>query len=367
MVRSPRVPSRTACYLGLVLVLVTGSVRGLHGQEAIGGIGLAPLPRPGSSGGADGTSPSDDGSVRVGKPSLEADRGGSAAMSRDRLYNELAEEFNAFDRLSHLVRRVARVVQPSVIHIEAHKTEENAGLREAYDEAGSGGCDHRRGRSVGVDQTVTSSWARSRTKFLLRASDGREFSPSRVLADPTTDVSVMKIDEVDLPAARLGDSETVEIGDFVIAIGSPFGLSHSVTFGIISAKGRRDLSLGSQQIDLQDFFQTDAAINPGNSGGPLLNLRGEVIGVNTAIASSSGGSEGIGLRDPDQHGDAGRRSPGPLRAASPRLSRRHARPRLLLDETRVGGLWRRRGSVGQEGAAGLAGGRRTVASRRHHC
>jgi serine protease Do len=297
MVRSLRVSSRSACYLGLVLVLATGSVRELHGQEAIGGFGLAPLPRPGSSGDADGTSPSGDGSVRVGKPSLETDRGGSAAISRDRLYNELAEEFHAFDRLSNLVRRVARVVQPSVIHIEAHKTEENAGLREAYDEAGSGVV-----ITAGDEAWVLTNrhvvLGAKPNEILLRASDGREFSPSRVLADPTTDVAVMKIDGVDLPAARLGDSETVEIGDFVIAIGSPFGLSHSVTFGIISAKGRRDLSLGSQQIDLQDFFQTDAAINPGNSGGPLLNLRGEVIGVNTAIASSSGGSEGIGFAIP---------------------------------------------------------------------
>jgi serine protease Do len=108
----------------------------------------------------------------------------------------------------------------------------------------------------------------------------------------------MKISQQSIPAARLGDSSLVDIGEFVIAIGSPFGLSHSVTFGILSAKGRRDLSLGEQKIELQDFFQTDAAINPGNSGGPLLNLRGEVIGLNTAIASSSGGSEGIGFAIP---------------------------------------------------------------------
>ena len=90
----------------------------------------------------------------------------------------------------------------------------------------------------------------------------------------------------------------VEIGDFVLAVGSPFGLSQSVTQGIISAKGRRDLELGDDSVVMQDFLQTDAAINPGNSGGPLLNLRGEVIGINTAIASSSGGSEGIGFTIP---------------------------------------------------------------------
>ena len=132
----------------------------------------------------------------------------------------------------------------------------------------------------------------------MRSSDGREFHPIRILDDPNTDVAVMRVNANDLPAARIGDSENIDIGDFVVAIGSPFGLSHSVTFGILSAKGRRDLSLGEQRIDLQDFFQTDAAINPGNSGGPLLNLRGEVVALNTAIASSSGGSEGIGFAIP---------------------------------------------------------------------
>ena len=92
--------------------------------------------------------------------------------------------------------------------------------------------------------------------------------------------------------------EGVQIGDTVLAIGSPFGLSHSVTLGIVSAKGRRDLDLGEGGIRFQNFIQTDAAINPGNSGGPLINLRGEVVGLNTCIASSSGGSEGIGFAIP---------------------------------------------------------------------
>jgi len=90
----------------------------------------------------------------------------------------------------------------------------------------------------------------------------------------------------------------VRIGDTVLAIGSPFGLSHSVTLGIVSAKGRRDLELGEGNVKFQDFIQTDAAINPGNSGGPLVNLRGEVVGLNTCIASNSGGSEGIGFAIP---------------------------------------------------------------------
>lgn len=217
---------------------------------------------------------------------------------RERLYNELAEEFAAFNRLGNLVRRVSTLVKPSVIHIEAHKTEERGGTRESYDEAGSG---------VVLQFSNDEYWVLTNrhvvegakpSEILLRSSSGTEFYPEKVLSDASTDVAVMKITQPVIPAARLGDSSGVGIGDFVIAIGSPFGLSHSVTFGILSAKGRRDLSLGAQKIDLQDFFQTDAAINPGNSGGPLLNLLGEVIGLNTAIASSSGGSEGIGFAIP---------------------------------------------------------------------
>jgi serine protease Do len=108
----------------------------------------------------------------------------------------------------------------------------------------------------------------------------------------------MAVSAPELDAARLGDSNRMAIGDFVLAVGSPFGLSHSVTYGIVSAKGRHDLELGADEVRFQDFIQTDAAINPGNSGGPLINLRGEVIGINTAIASASGGNEGIGFAIP---------------------------------------------------------------------
>lgn len=233
------------------------------------------------------------------------------AVKRERLFNELAEEFDQFDRLGNLVRRVSQLVKPSVIHIEAHKTSGSGASVESYDEAGSGVV-----LDIGGDAWVLTNrhviHGASAKQIVMRTSDGRRWVPSRILKDPSTDVAVMKLaserpSNVSLgslsrqgmpPVARLGNSQDVQIGDFVIAIGSPFGLSHSVTFGIMSAKGRRDLSLGEERIDLQDFFQTDAAINPGNSGGPLLNLRGEVIGLNTAIASSSGGSEGIGFAIP---------------------------------------------------------------------
>jgi serine protease Do len=117
--------------------------------------------------------------------------------------------------------------------------------------------------------------------------------------DKGTDIAVLEIAGDDLQPARLAEREPVQIGDTVLAIGSPFGLAHSVTLGIVSATGRRDLQLGNDgSVQFQDFIQTDAAINPGNSGGPLVNMRGEVVGLNTAIASASGFNEGIGFAIP---------------------------------------------------------------------
>lgn len=241
--------------------------------------------------------------VKANRPSLDSETSmeslsSNGEVQREQLFNELADEFDTFNRLGNLVRRVSQLVKPSVIHIEAHKTEEEAGSRQSYEEAGSGFVVdfNESGRWVVTNRHVIKG--SNMNEILLRTNDGREFYPVQVISDASTDVAVMKVNTSDLPPTRFGDSDDVSIGDFVIAIGSPFGLSHSVTFGILSAKGRRDLSLGEQKIDLQDFFQTDAAINPGNSGGPLLNLRGEVIAMNTAIASSSGGSEGIGFAIP---------------------------------------------------------------------
>jgi serine protease Do len=130
--------------------------------------------------------------------------------------------------------------------------------------------------------------------------DGRSFEAERVGSDPLTDVAVIKIDAADLPAIPLGDSEAVEVGEWVLAIGNPFELAHTVTAGIVSAKGRSGVGiLRSGKIGgYEDFIQTDAAINPGNSGGPLVNLDGEAIGMNTAIASRTGGNIGIGFAIP---------------------------------------------------------------------
>jgi serine protease Do len=122
----------------------------------------------------------------------------------------------------------------------------------------------------------------------------KKFKATVVGADPKTDVAVIKIDGRNLPSVKLGDSKTLEVGDWVLAVGNPFGLMQTVTAGIVSAKGRSDMGI----LDFEDFIQTDAAINQGNSGGPLVNIEGEVIGLNTAILSKSGGSVGIGFAIP---------------------------------------------------------------------
>ncbi|QQL44135.1 S1C family serine protease [Sulfuriroseicoccus oceanibius] len=122
---------------------------------------------------------------------------------------------------------------------------------------------------------------------------------ARVLGvDPSTDLAVLKVEGDDLPAAVFADSDTVKPGDLVLAIGSPFGLEQSVTSGIVSATGRSDLGIVARGQGYEDFIQTDASINPGNSGGALIDNRGRVIGINTAILSRSGGNVGIGLAIP---------------------------------------------------------------------
>src|SRR5881396_2268750 len=124
--------------------------------------------------------------------------------------------------------------------------------------------------------------------------DKREYSAKVIGTDPKTDLAVIKIDGKDLPYLKWGDYDKLLVGDIVLAVGSPFGLSQTVTMGIISALGRGNVGIA----DYEDFIQTDASINPGNSGGALVNLKGELIGINTAIFSRTGGNEGIGFAVP---------------------------------------------------------------------
>ncbi len=219
---------------------------------------------------------------------------------RDAQFEAIEREVAALERHGNLLKRVVRLVTPTVVHIEAQKnispSQARSG-RHPTEEAGSGVIIRIKNQYfVLTNRHVIKDSSLSRIKIQL--ADGRETRPTNTWADKETDVAVMKISATNLVPARLGSSRRLEIGDFVLAVGSPFGLSHSVTYGIISAKGRRDLQLGDDGVRFQDFIQTDAAINPGNSGGPLLNLRGEVVGLNTAIASNSGGNEGIGFSIP---------------------------------------------------------------------
>lgn len=193
--------------------------------------------------------------------------------------------------------KITNVVNPSVVHIESKRKTEGRGVVE---ETGSGvlmTSNKASGIYVVTNRHVIDQAELSAISISL--NDGRELTPERVWMDAATDVAVMKVSGPNLTPAQWGDSNRLEIGHMVLAMGSPFGLRRSATLGIISAKGRRSLKLGAgREVLNQDFLQTDAAINPGNSGGPLIDMSGRVIGINTAIASQGGGNEGIGFSIP---------------------------------------------------------------------
>jgi len=132
------------------------------------------------------------------------------------------------------------------------------------------------------------------TEVTVTTSDKRDLKARVIGTDAKTDVALLKVNAANLPYARLGSSSSVEVGDIALAMGNPFGLGQTVTMGIVSATGRSGLGIE----DYEDFIQTDASINPGNSGGALVNTKGEVIGINTAILSRSGGNQGVGFAIP---------------------------------------------------------------------
>ena len=217
---------------------------------------------------------------------------------REQLYKQVQRDAEILERQSTQLRRLTQLVRPTVVHIDTRKPAlRPKNGKASEDEAGSGVISDIAGRMV----VITNRHVVNRAELdniTIRLDDARELKPLRLWSDAATDVAVLEIEADDLETARLATDDPVQIGDAVLAVGSPFGLSHSVTLGIVSALGRRDLELGEESVRFQDFIQTDAAINPGNSGGPLVNLRGEVVGLNTAIASNSGGSEGIGFAIP---------------------------------------------------------------------
>jgi S1-C subfamily serine protease len=204
-------------------------------------------------------------------------------------------------RLSDRFEVVARKVGPSVIAVEAVKPPAGASGAKSrpVEESGSGilvQFPNQKGVFALTNNHVISQAAPA--QITLTLADGKVLHPAQVWADPESDIALMRLDGLENPTtATLGDSDGVHVGQWVVAIGSPFGLNQTVTHGIVSARERGQISLGST-IRIKDFLQTDAAINPGSSGGPLLNLDGEVIGINTAIASHSGSNSGVAFSIP---------------------------------------------------------------------
>jgi serine protease Do len=195
------------------------------------------------------------------------------------------------DALSAAFARAAEQVEPSVVHI---KVIEGEGLgRFAREGTGSGLIVSPSGYIITNYHVI-----RRASKIQIKLFSGEEYEAKVIGQDAETDLAVLKIEaNSPLPAAKMGDSDKLKVGDWVLAIGSPFGLEQTVTAGIISAKDR---VTGSGSTPFQQFLQTDAAINPGNSGGPLINLAGEVIGINTQIATSSGSYNGVGFALPSR-------------------------------------------------------------------
>lgn len=209
--------------------------------------------------------------------------------------------------LSRAFRNAAKIASPSVVTVISSMTVDRNDLKRIPGLLPEGfelpeGIQLPESRSVGsgiiIDEEgiilTNSHVVVDADEIIVRLSDGREVKPTEIKSDSKSDLAILRIPpQSELQAARLGDSDQLAIGDWVIAIGSPFELDTTVSAGIISGKGR-----GISQIKRGRLLQTDAAINPGNSGGPLVNIDGEVVGINTAIASSSGGYQGIGFAIP---------------------------------------------------------------------
>jgi S1-C subfamily serine protease len=201
-------------------------------------------------------------------------------------------------RLSDRFEQVVRRVSPAVVSLEAIKPAYKAGKSRSVDDSGSGFLvqvpGHKGAFALTNNHVVSQAPA---AQITITLADNRVLKPTRVWADPESDVALLGLPTDAVPTLPLGDSDTARVGQWVLAFGSPFGLNQTVTHGIISARERGQVSLGST-IRIKDFLQTDAAINPGSSGGPLVNLAGEVVGINTAIASPSGANSGIAFSIP---------------------------------------------------------------------
>ncbi|MFN3533220.1 MAG: trypsin-like peptidase domain-containing protein [Candidatus Brocadia sp.] len=232
----------------------------------------------------------------------------------ERLKKELLELEKVTNPLIQTFRKVAQLVSPSVVSLSTEKKEHSKGGKEPeplppyqnfspkHDPhtenlpkkgLGSGIIIDERGYILTNNHVISGF---SEDEITVVTHDGELYKNVKIVGvDPNTDIAVIKIEGEHFLPLEFGNSEEVQVGDWVIAIGSPFGYQQTVSAGIISAKGRTHVIPFELPFIYEDFFQTDAAINPGNSGGPLVNLRGELIGVNTAIATRSGGFQGVGF------------------------------------------------------------------------
>jgi Do/DeqQ family serine protease len=220
-----------------------------------------------------------------------------------------AQDMQSARSLSRAFNRVAKTTEPSVVHITAVRREPEM-ISDGWFMRPSNKMIERAvgfGSGVLVDPSgiiLTNNHVVEPAETIkVKLNDGREFAANVRGRDPATDLAVIQLVGVEsgekLPVVAFGDADTLEVGDWVVAIGSPFGFTNTVTSGIVSAKSRAGVRLPGASSDMiQDFIQTDAAINPGNSGGPLLDLDGKLVGINSAIATRAGGSEGIGFAIP---------------------------------------------------------------------
>ncbi len=229
---------------------------------------------------------------------------------------ENSKDIELLDRSARAFSRVVKDVKPAVVHIAVTSTvETNTEYEQFFNHpfferffgpeyrfqdpqrrkrqqqgAGSGFIIDREGHILTNNHVVEKA-----DKITVTLNDNSEVEATLIGTDPKSDVALIKIDvDHDLPVVELGDSAALEVGEWVIAIGNPFGLSQTVTVGVVSATGRSRVGIN----EYENFIQTDAAINPGNSGGPLLNIHGQVVGINSALYSRTGGYMGIGFAIP---------------------------------------------------------------------
>jgi serine protease Do len=226
---------------------------------------------------------------------------------------DTADDMALLDRSSRAFVNVVKAAQPAVVNIRVEKSTKSGGAEEMFNNPffehffgpqfpnmpqrkfrqqgqGSGFIISADGMILTNNHVVEDA-----DTITVRLSDEREFKANLIGSDPQSDVALIKIkDNGKLPTLNLGNSDALEVGEWVIAIGNPFGLNQTVTVGVVSAKGRNRMGIN----EYESFIQTDAAINPGNSGGPLLNTHGEVIGINSALFSRTGGYMGIGFAIP---------------------------------------------------------------------